>query len=450
MYNGRQTGDIINTVRRTTLTAATCAALALTGLAACGTVKSLSAAQKIQHASEKLGEQRSLKVELGLDADPKVLEAAGASDSPEDAMPPQAAKTLAHLRVSLSVEASKPLAEAEEKDFKAMAMTVGSGKGADLVEVRMIDRTVYLKADVDALGKALGTPIPGAGAGSGSEGLPPELGGLKDLFAGRWVKTDVDSAEAAAGGKGKDEKGAEKLDSRTQRKLQTDLKAIVARRVTFTDQGEKDGAEHILAKASARDLLGDVFGALKNVSDELPPQLSKGLPTQKDLKEVPKRKIGVDFALKDGALSGITFDATQLAEPGDPVKKGDKFDIVLGFGKAGKITAPAGATELPKDADGSSFMVKPDSLIGGGSTEGFAAEDASAGFDPLDGPGEDAFSDDPTYRKVFEQELRKEMKKEFGADYDKGPLGDEIEKQIQEQLTEEFGDAAAGKAAVKS
>ncbi|MEV0847742.1 hypothetical protein AB0J21_18040 [Streptomyces sp. NPDC049954] len=446
MYNGRQTGDIINTVRRTTLTAATCAALALTGLAACGTVKSLSAAQKIQNASEKLGEQRSLKVELGLDADPKVLEAAAASDSPEDAMPPQAAKTLAHLRVSLSVEASKPLAKAEEKDFKAMAMTVGSGKGADLVEVRMIDKTVYLKADVDALGKALGTPIPGAGAGAGE--LPPELGSLKDLFAGRWVRTDVDSAEAAAGGKGKggkDGENAEKLDSRTQRKLQTDLKAIVARRVTFTDQGEKDGAEHILAKASARDLLSDVFGALRNVSDELPPQLSKGLPTEKDLKDAPKRKIGVDFALKDGALSGITFDATQLAEPGDPVKKGDKFDIVLGFGKAGKITAPAGATELPKGDDGS-FMVKPDSLFGGPGT----AEDASADLSPLDGPDDDALSDDPTYRKAFEQELRKEMKKEFGADYDKGPLGDEIEKQIQEQLKEEFGDGATGKGALKS
>ncbi|MFE9249872.1 hypothetical protein [Streptomyces sp. NPDC007088] len=431
--------DIINTVRRTTLTAATCAALALTGLAACGTVKSLSAAQKIQHAGEKLGEQHSLRVELGLDADPKVLEAVASSDSPEDAMPPEAAKTLAHLRVSLSVEASKPLAEAQEKDLKAVAMTVGSGKGADLAEIRLIDKTVYLKADVDALGKALGTPIPGAGE------LPPELGPLKDLFEGRWVKSDVDSAETAAGGKGKG--GAEKLDSKTQRKLQTDLKGIVARRVTFADQGKKDGVEHILAKASARDLLTDVFGALRNVSGELPPQLSKGLPTEKDLKEVPKRKIAVDYALKDGALSGVTFDATQLAEPGDPVKKGDKFDIVLGFGEPGKITAPAGAVELPKGDDGS-FMVKPDSLFGGAATEDFTAKDASDDLSPLDGPGEGDLKDDPTYRKVFEQQLREEMKKEFGADYEKGPFADEIEKQIQEQLKKEFGDSAAGKSAV--
>lgn len=427
-------GVIINTVRRTTLTAATCAALALTGLAACGTVKNLSAAQKIQHAAEKLGEQRSLKFELGLDADPKVLEATD-SDAPEDAIPPQAAKVLAHLRVSVSVEASKPLAEAEAKDVKGTEITVGSGKGADLAALRMVDDTLYLKADVDALGKLFDTPVPSAGE------LPPELAGFKDLLAGRWVKTDVDSAEAAAGGKGKS--GDDTLDSKTQRRLQTDLKEIIARRVTFSDQGEKNGAEHILAKAPAHDLLGDVLGALKDVSGQLPPQLSKGLPTEKDLKGMPNRKVGVDFALKDGALSGITFDVTQLAVAGDPVKKGDKLDITMGFGEPGKISAPAGATELPKSSKGSPFGVDPDALFGGRTAEDSSADSASGDLDALDGKDGDALKQDPAFRKAFEQELRKEMKKQFGDDYDKGPLADEIEQQIQAALKQEFGEAGA-------
>ncbi|MHC3430113.1 hypothetical protein ACLQ15_30305, partial [Streptomyces sp. DT18] len=244
----RRQGKTINTARRTTLAVATSAALALTGIAACGTVENLSAAQKIQKAADKLGEQHSLTVEFGLDADPKVLRRASQSDDPGDALSPTAAKAVGKLRISFSVEASKPLAEARDKDIKSFAFSVGSGKGAELLDVRMVDKTLYLRADVDAFGKTFDTPMPGA------DELPPGMGPLKDLFAGKWVKTDTSALEelgAGADASGK-KSGADKLDSKTQRKLKTDLKSILARRVTFTDKGEKDGTDHILAKAPAR------------------------------------------------------------------------------------------------------------------------------------------------------------------------------------------------------
>ncbi|MDT0409740.1 MULTISPECIES: hypothetical protein [Streptomyces] len=435
----RRQGKTINTARRTTLAVATSAALALTGIAACGTVENLSAAQKIQKAADKLGEQHSLTVEFGLDADPKVLRRASQSDDPEDALSPTAAKAVGKLRISFSVEASKPLAEARDKDIKSFAFSVGSGKGAELLDVRMVDKTLYLRADVDAFGKTFDTPMPGA------DELPPEMGPLKDLFAGKWVKTDTSALEelgAGADASGK-KSGADKLDSKTQRKLKTDLKSILARRVTFTDKGEKDGTDHILAKAPARALLTDILGAVEDVSDKVPAWRMRGMPTEKDLKDVPNSKLGVDFALKDGTLSGVTFDAAQLAEPGDPVKKGDKFDVVLRFDEPGKITAPAGARELPQGKKGTIFGMDPGLLLGGGPADVDALSKADPGAEsPLD---EDGFANDPLFRKEFEKQLRKEMDKQFGADWENGPMGDEIEKQIQEQLKLQFGDKAAAK-----
>jgi hypothetical protein len=431
----RGQGRTINTARRTTLAVATASALALTGIAACGTVENLSAAQKIRKAADKLGERTSLTVDFGLDVDPAVLERTSGSEDPEDKLSPTAAKAVSTLRVSFSLEASKPLAEADDKDIKSFAFSVGSGKDAEMLDVRMIDRTLYLRADIDAFGKTFDTPVPGMGE------LAPGMGGLKDLVAGKWVKTDTDTLKELGKGSSGKEKEDEKLDSKTERKLKADLKSILERRVSFTDEGKKDGSEHIVAKAPARALLTDVFEALKGVSDTFPEWRTRTMPSEKDLKEIPNKKVGLDFALRDGALSQITFDATQLAEPGDPVKKGDKFDVVLRFAEPGKIEAPSGAKELPEGSPGKPFGIDLGALLGGAGVGGASLDDAS----DEDGSFEAGLADDPAFRKEFEKQLRKEMDKQFGADWENGPMGDEIEKQIQKQLELQFGETSAAK-----
>nr|WP_203606869.1 hypothetical protein [Streptomyces sp. SID11385] len=432
MCVSRRQGKTINAARRTTLVVATSAALALTGIAACGTVENLSAAQKIQKAADKLGEQRALTVEFGFDADPEVLQRTDKSEDPEDALSPKAAKAVAKMRVSLSVQASKPLSEAGEKDMKAVALSLGSGKGEELLDIRMIDKSFYLRADLPKLGDTFDEPMPGA------DELPEGMGPLKDLFEGKWVKTDTDALKSLASDDGKSD---EQVSPKTERKLKTDLKSILARRVTFDDQGKKDGTEHIRAEAPARALLTDVVGALRGVADDLPAGKLPGLPTEKDLKDIPHRKAGVDFALKDGALSGITLDVTQFAEPGDGIKKGDKVDLVLRFADPGKIAAPAGAKELPQGKKGTVFGMDPGLLLGGDPADvDELSKDGTDAASPLD---EDEFKNDPLFRKEFEKQLRKEMDKQFGADWENGPMGDEIEKQIQAQMKLQFGDTAA-------
>ncbi|MEU6439508.1 hypothetical protein [Streptomyces sp. NPDC047046] len=416
----RRQGKTINAARRTTLVVATSAALALTGIAACGTVEDLSAAQKIQKAADKLGEQNALKVEFGLDADPRVLQRLTAEDDPADKMSATAAKNVSKLRVAVTVQATKPLAEAEQDDMKSVAVTLGSGKGAELLDLRMIDKTLYLRADLDQLGKTFDSPLP-------ADSKPPAgMGAISDLFEGKWVKTSTEALKGAAGEK---DKSDEELDPKTVDKLKTDLSSIVTRRVTFTDKGEKDGTRHILAKAPARALLSDVLGAVRDVSDKLPAGTLRGMPSDKDLKDVPNKKIGVDFGIEDGRLSGLTFDTTQLAEPGDGIKKTDKLDVVLRFTDPGKVVAPSDATEMPKGKNGAPFGLDPEALLNG--------SDMGEAFD------EDSFKNDPAFRQEFEKQLRKEMDKQFGADWENGPMGDEIEKQIQAQLKLQFGDSAA-------
>ncbi|WP_433340177.1 hypothetical protein [Streptomyces sp. CA-253872] len=380
----RGQGRTINTARRTTLAVAASAALALTGIAACGTVENLSAAQKIQKAADKLGEQKALTVEFGFDADPELLERVSDSEDPEDALSPKAAKAVSQLRVSVSVQASKPLSEAGDKDIKAVALSLGSGKGEELLDVRMVDKTLYLRADFPKLGETVDEPMPGA------DELPPEMGSFRDLFLGKWVKTDTGTLKDLAGGDDSGETG-DPISPKTGRKLKTDLKSIVTRRVTFDDQGAKDGTQHIRAEAPARALVTDVVAALRGVADELPAGKLPSLPTKKDLKEVPNKKAGVDFALKDGTLSGITLDVTQFAEPGDGFEKGDKFDIVLRFADPGEIVAPAGAKALPKGKKGTIFGIPPEVLFGG-TDEETAFDDGAISDDQFvvdtDGPGE--------------------------------------------------------------
>jgi hypothetical protein len=65
--------------------------------------------------------------------------------------------------------------------------------------------------------------------------------------------------------------------------------------------------------------------------------------------------VAVDFSITNGTLSKISFDLATLADG----KKGAKVPLVLKFGKAGDISAPTGATEVPLGelAGGNPFMM---------------------------------------------------------------------------------------------
>ncbi|MDI3385797.1 hypothetical protein QIS99_06135 [Streptomyces sp. B-S-A8] len=327
-----QEEPVISAIRNT-LIAVGCAAAVLAGATACDPIESVSAAHQVDDAVEQLGEQRSLTVEFGLDADAATLDRLiRESDEAQrgDGPPPGFGAFLGNARVQLSLQAEKPLADAEEKDFSGTSMKI-TGADGTLVEYRALGEDTYYRADLAAFGKLADTPMPTAAD------LPEEAGALRSALQGKWVEVDPRMLPGAA----RDEPA---LDDKAQAELLKGIRKVLAREVTFKDDGGSGGTSRISARANARSLLTGLAEELEPIAGDLPP--GSDLPTAEDFRTVPEKKVKVDFLLKDGKLRQITFDLAQLADRSDGLKKGTKLPLTVKFGKAPKIERPADATEL--------------------------------------------------------------------------------------------------------
>ncbi|WP_343244864.1 hypothetical protein [Streptomyces sp. SID14478] len=301
-------------------------------------MENLTAAQKIDRAADELGERHSLSVELGLDATPSALtKLAGESDG--EVLPPQMAKALTKSHVSVSVRSRKPLADSGEKDIVGAGLKF-TGPDGVLAEYRMVGDFTYYRMDLKAFSGLTGFPAPSADElPAGEEG---EM--FKAVVEGKWVKFKTD--DLTKGTEKKPAKGSadDSLDAGTQKKVMKAVRGALQHNVTLTDKGSKDGTEHVTAKAPFRTLLTDLFDKLRPLSDELPEGAE--LPTEKDLKDAPNKKVAVDFAIKDGTLTRISMDVATLADDA----QGVKAPLYVKFGEAAGIKAPAGAREVPASA----------------------------------------------------------------------------------------------------
>ena len=332
-------------VARRAFTGVGCAAAVLVTVAACGTVQNLTAGQKVDNAVERLGEQKSLAFGMRLDADPDDLVALMGEDGEE--APPEMAEFLTGLRIDVSVRSKKPLAQSGEKDVAGMGVKI-SGKEGVFAEYRMVGDYTYYRADMQAIGDAMGMPFPTADE---LDELPEGKQHLRPVLEGDWVKVNTadlqDAAEDAGAGSGAD--GSDELDAKTQKKILDAVRGVVAREVDFKTKNDGDGTEVITAKANFRDLLTGVIDKLQPLKGDLPPGAE--LPTGEDMKDAPNKKVAVDFTLKNGDLTRIETDLAVLAEDA----KGAKAPLVLTFGKAGAISAPKGAAEIPVEEFGGPF-----------------------------------------------------------------------------------------------
>ncbi|MFE6287460.1 hypothetical protein [Streptomyces sp. NPDC057877] len=302
-------------------------------------MEQLSAGQQLDQAFEKLGQEKTISFELGLDTDKKTLLALDESSDPEpgEELPDEVADLLSGAKVSFTVQSKKPIDESGEKDYVGMAMKVGT-KDGDLVEYRVIGDYIYVRSDTAALGKAMGAPVPSA------DDLPPEAGALKKALAGEWVKIDAEEMEKTTseleGESGAEPEPEPTLDAKTQKKLLAAVRSTIAREVEFKTSDGEDGSEHITATAPFRTLISELLGEIRPLAKDLPPGVE--LPTAKDFQDAPNTKVSADFTLNDGELTEVYVDLSKLAENAKVKKLGLK--VRLGEGET--VTAPSGATEL--------------------------------------------------------------------------------------------------------
>ncbi|MFE4304853.1 hypothetical protein ACFRR6_02055 [Streptomyces sp. NPDC056891] len=341
---------------RKTLAATAVAAAVLAVTAACGTAENLTAAQKLDQSVDKLGRQKAISLELGLDTDAATLKKLDSGSAPGKEMPDQVAQLLAGARVSLSVQSKKPLQDSSDTDITGMAVKV-SGPDGDLLEYRQVGDWAYLRAGVKALEKASGSKLPAPGQ------LPPDATALKEILGGGWVKMPADSlTKNAPGTKETGPSGDPAADARKKKTIKG-LQDLITREVQLKDTGTKDGADHITATASFKTLLTGLVDELRPLAGDLPP--GANLPTSQDLKDAPDKPVTADFAIKNGALSTVSVDLAPLAD----TAKSNKFALVLRVGKGEQASAPDQAAQVDPGALSQQLLggLAPQHITGDGS-----------------------------------------------------------------------------------
>ncbi|MFC8452821.1 hypothetical protein [Kitasatospora sp. NPDC057223] len=337
---------------RTTLVAAACTTVLAGGLAACGAVKELSAAEKVSDAFGKLGDGKAFSAKLSFDATAAQIEAFGVAT--DDKIDSKTADTLASLSLSFGVSADKPLkdlaavknpaagADALTADKSTSFSFAVAGKdGKSVAEVRQAGGKTYLQADAAAAAALFGQDASEITAVT--ESLP---GPLKGALSGKWISIDPkalqDFSESVAGGApGAAPSAAPSVKPEVAQNFLNSVKDVFSRDTSFEDKGKKDGKQLIVVTASARTVGNDLLKAFEPLAKELPTmgKLPTAVPS-----DVPDKKLALNLLLDGGALSSISFDLAQLDDKAAP---GATLPVKIAFGKdVPAIQAPAGATEI--------------------------------------------------------------------------------------------------------
>ncbi|WP_030396473.1 hypothetical protein [Kitasatospora purpeofusca] len=357
---------------RTALATAACGAVLAGGLAACGTVQQLNAADKVSKAFEAFGSGKSFSAKLSVDATAAQIEAFGAATGEE--IDKDSAAALAAVSLSIAFSADKPLKDiqptkgsgngaATPADPSVSASYTLTGKGgAPLAELRQVGGKAYARGDLAGFAKLVGQNA--AEVEGLAEGLPAPLG---NALKGQWVSFDAKAPEGAGGTGGAAATPKPTLDPKAAENLNASLKDILTRDLSFEEKGKQDGKDRITVTAPAHKLTDDLLKAVEPLAKDIPnlAKLPKSAPAK-----VPDRPLALDLYLDGGALSAVTFDLAQLEEKAS----GTPLPLRIAFGHdTPAVQAPAGATELSSEDIGGLFGQLAAAGGGAGGAGGAAA-----------------------------------------------------------------------------
>jgi hypothetical protein len=357
---------VIITMRKG-LAAAGVVALIAAGSAACGTAQATPQG-KVQNALTKVSGQKSLTLGLSFDATPDQIYAA-MKDQSDFTQADATMLAALHLKVAVSSQQQFSLlnsaAKAGAGAFEFQLANDAAGK-ENLIEIRSIDKKVYLRADLKALQK-LDTSSDGAALNdflNQADQLPSSLASLKAAVKGEWVVIDpkafMDYAKSMAdqfGGSADSSSGSggslfpglpatPKVDAKTQQQLVAAVRKALAHNATYKALPDRDGAGHVQVSVPAKQLATELKTSLTPILQQIPDFSASDL---NGLDDVPNRVVSVDVGVKGGSLSSITFDLAQL----DKTITG-KLPLALTLDShAAGISAPAGAKQVnPQDIMG--------------------------------------------------------------------------------------------------
>lgn len=279
----------------------------------------------LQAALDRLSEYEGVTLTMSIAADTGSLVALGEGDITEDN-----ATKVVDSSITLSAKQSDGDAGSQ---FEMSANIAGIDNA---VELKTVDNTFYLRADVQGLADAFGADTSQLDAFAQQAGAAPGFEFVGPALQGEWIGiTGIDTA-------------MEQLTGQQATPSEADQEAIKK----FTDalgdaaevtEGDQEGpGDNLVATVNLR----DAYSSLSEIAAGLAQVPGGGLPSEAD---VPDADISIDTWIEDGNLTQVEFDLTQLGDLSDnPIPEGVgeiAFRITIDE-FTDSVEAPDGAVEV--------------------------------------------------------------------------------------------------------
>jgi len=311
------------------------AALAAVVLAACGAAQALAPRVALREAAKATAAQAGTALTLGLvgsEADINTLLNEGKELSAEER------KGMAALRTSrLTISTDRgPDAASPADDRFAVDLTLGDV--AHAVEIRMVDKVLYARADVAGLARQFDADpalVDKAVAGAGAAGL----GFLSEAAAGHWISTDL-SPVVQQGTWGLP--GVPGLPAGGIAGLVEAVKATFGQDVAIARLKPDGTGDHYALTVPLRRVYERLLPAIGGLTGGLP-----GASAVPPLEAVPDRSVTADAWVSDGRIVRGELDLTQFAEQGSAGKPPGRVALRVDIAPlTGGVKAPEGAVKV--------------------------------------------------------------------------------------------------------
>lgn len=279
--------------------------------------------QAFTEALDALADYEGVTLEMTLEADPAALE--------EEDTPPEAVEAI--LNSSLTISAKGETAEDSQVQF-----TINVDGNEDAFELRGVDQSVYLRADVNEVVEKFG--------GDTSQ---------VDAFAQQAAAGGFDFAQPFVEGEWIGISGIDELaeqfglpqptpDAEEAQQVVDQIAAILEENVEVGSEGTDDVGAHLVLTIPLRDTLQELINTLQSIANAP----AGTFPTDA-LTDVPDADIPIDAWVSDGRLVQIELDLIAIAEAvgEEPPEDVDEFALRFTIDEfTDDVEAPSDFTEI--------------------------------------------------------------------------------------------------------
>jgi hypothetical protein len=307
-------------------------------LGACGRTTPASAPpqQAVNTAFRELGSQSGVILHVSLGVTGKQLQQITAGDG-SHALTTTAADDIASTSVIVDLNRTS----SDRNGQFGVDVHVGKARpaSADPVQLRYVNQTIYLKADLATLQQDLGQSSAAAG-GLRSALANPEINnavpGLSALGQGNWVSVPASELTALLGAAGVSSSSA--ADQQMQQ-MWTQLRNAFTANATYAKVGTQ--GDHYTAALMLKPFVQDIERSLPAALGSIPGASSIGKQINNAVGKLGNRKLVADVWINNNTVQEIDVDLNQFDH-----HYGFAVPLRIQIGPGAPVVAPSGATPL--------------------------------------------------------------------------------------------------------